>query len=257
MDSKLVIEQMSGRWQIKNPGLRPLAAEAAALVRPVRRGHLRLDPAGAQHGRRRAGQPRHGRGRRQAGRRPDRAGAAAGTPAGAAGRRDPGRRRPLDDATRLILVRHGETALTAQGRYSGRGDVPLSDQGEAQAMAAAGRVAGIARDVAAVVSSPLSRCTPHRRAASRPSWAASPVTVDARPDRVRLRRVGGPDLRRGRRNAGRTRWTRGWTRPASRRRAASRSRRSPPGYGGRSATAAPGVPGRCGRAWSRTSRRSS
>ena len=26
MDSKLVIEQMSGRWQIKNPGLRPLAA---------------------------------------------------------------------------------------------------------------------------------------------------------------------------------------------------------------------------------------
>ena len=33
MDSKLVIEQMSGRWQIKNPGLRPLAAEAAALVK--------------------------------------------------------------------------------------------------------------------------------------------------------------------------------------------------------------------------------
>jgi probable phosphoglycerate mutase len=65
----------------------------------------------------------------------------------------------LDDATRLILVRHGETELTAQGRYSGRGDVPLSEQGEAQAMAAAGRVAGIAPDVAAVVTSPLSRCT--------------------------------------------------------------------------------------------------
>ena len=32
MDSKLVIEQMSGRWQIKNPGLRPLAARAAALA---------------------------------------------------------------------------------------------------------------------------------------------------------------------------------------------------------------------------------
>ena len=45
--------------------------------------------------------------------------------------------------------------LTEQGRYSGRGDVPLSDEGEAQAMAAAGRVAGISRDVAAVVSSPL------------------------------------------------------------------------------------------------------
>ena len=33
MDSKLVVEQMSGRWQIKHPGLRPLAAKAAALVR--------------------------------------------------------------------------------------------------------------------------------------------------------------------------------------------------------------------------------
>ncbi len=33
MDSKLVVEQMSGRWQIKHPHLRPLAAEAAELVR--------------------------------------------------------------------------------------------------------------------------------------------------------------------------------------------------------------------------------
>src|SRR6185312_15998236 len=64
----------------------------------------------------------------------------------------------LEDATRFILVRHGETALTKQGRYSGRGDVPLSDEGQAQAMAAGGRVAGISRDVTAVLSSPLSRC---------------------------------------------------------------------------------------------------
>jgi probable phosphoglycerate mutase len=28
MDSKLVVEQMSGRWQIKHPGLRALASEA-------------------------------------------------------------------------------------------------------------------------------------------------------------------------------------------------------------------------------------
>lgn len=33
MDSKLVVEQMSGNWKIKHPGLRVLAAEAAALVR--------------------------------------------------------------------------------------------------------------------------------------------------------------------------------------------------------------------------------
>ncbi|GEL19926.1 hypothetical protein PA7_37630 [Pseudonocardia asaccharolytica DSM 44247 = NBRC 16224] len=35
MDSKLVVEQMSGRWRIKHPGLQPLAAEAAALVREL------------------------------------------------------------------------------------------------------------------------------------------------------------------------------------------------------------------------------
>src|SRR5262249_45666418 len=32
MDSKLVVEQMSGRWQIKHPALRPLAAEARRAV---------------------------------------------------------------------------------------------------------------------------------------------------------------------------------------------------------------------------------
>jgi probable phosphoglycerate mutase len=35
MDSKLVVEQMSGRWKIKHPGLRPLAAEAAQVVRAL------------------------------------------------------------------------------------------------------------------------------------------------------------------------------------------------------------------------------
>jgi probable phosphoglycerate mutase len=64
----------------------------------------------------------------------------------------------LENATRLILVRHGSTALTQQGRYSGRGDPPLTDEGEAQAMAAGGRVAGLSRDVTAILSSPLQRC---------------------------------------------------------------------------------------------------
>ncbi len=48
MDSKLVVEQMSGRWQIKHPALRPLAAQAASAGRPVRHGALHLDPPGAQ-----------------------------------------------------------------------------------------------------------------------------------------------------------------------------------------------------------------
>ncbi|WP_420706069.1 reverse transcriptase-like protein [Streptomyces sp. Mg1] len=32
MDSKLVVEQMSGRWKIKHPDMKPLAAEAATVL---------------------------------------------------------------------------------------------------------------------------------------------------------------------------------------------------------------------------------
>jgi broad specificity phosphatase PhoE/ribonuclease HI len=153
MDSKLVIEQMSGRWQIKNPGLRPLAAEAAALVGRFAEVTFEWVP-----------RDRNKAADALANRAMDEA---AGKPVVDRIEPEPSPREvkrtwmppSLDDATRLILVRHGETALTAQGRYSGRGDVPLSERGGAQAMAAAGRVASIARDVAAVVTSPLSRCT--------------------------------------------------------------------------------------------------
>jgi len=37
MDSKLVVEQMSGRWQIKHPDLRKLAAEARQAARALGR----------------------------------------------------------------------------------------------------------------------------------------------------------------------------------------------------------------------------
>jgi probable phosphoglycerate mutase len=33
MDSKLVVEQMSGRWKVKHPAMQPLALEAGRLVR--------------------------------------------------------------------------------------------------------------------------------------------------------------------------------------------------------------------------------
>ena len=37
MDSKLVVEQMSGRWQIKHPDMRPLAAQAREAARALGR----------------------------------------------------------------------------------------------------------------------------------------------------------------------------------------------------------------------------
>jgi ribonuclease H / adenosylcobalamin/alpha-ribazole phosphatase len=58
--------------------------------------------------------------------------------------------------TRLLLLRHGQTEHSAQRRYSGRADLPLTELGERQAAGAAARLATV-DDVVAVVSSPLLR----------------------------------------------------------------------------------------------------
>ncbi|MFI7217012.1 bifunctional RNase H/acid phosphatase [Micromonospora maritima] len=163
MDSKLVVEQMCGRWQIKHPGLRPLAAQAAGLVGrfaavrfvwvPRERNRHADALANAAMDAAAAGAP---------------AGSVATPPPAATVARATGtdpattpaswEPRPTEEGTRLILVRHGETERTVQKRYSGRGDVALTERGRAQARATAARVAELAPSVAAVVSSPLSRC---------------------------------------------------------------------------------------------------
>ncbi|RAO05527.1 bifunctional RNase H/acid phosphatase [Micromonospora noduli] len=173
MDSKLVVEQMCGRWQIKHPGLRPLAAQAAALVGRFTAVRFSWIPRE---------QNRHAdalanaamdaaAGRPSATAAPARpattaaAGQPSTTPAAPIIGSDPATApaswepRPTFTATRLVLVRHGETPYTEQRRYSGRGDVPLSERGRAQARATGTRVAELAPSVAAVLSSPLSRCT--------------------------------------------------------------------------------------------------
>jgi broad specificity phosphatase PhoE/ribonuclease HI len=152
MDSKLVIEQMSGRWQIKNPGLRPLAAEAAALVK--RFDGVTFDWIPRERNKAADALANKAMDEAAAG-RPSSSGPSASLPAAPARSWAPP---SMDNATRLILVRHGETALTQEGRYSGRGDPALTDEGQAQAMAAAGRVAGLSRDVTAILTSPLQRC---------------------------------------------------------------------------------------------------
>ncbi|WP_026184592.1 bifunctional RNase H/acid phosphatase [Salinispora vitiensis] len=183
LDSKLVVEQMCGRWQIKNPGLRPLAAQAAGLVGqfaavrftwiPRNRNrhadalaNAAMDAAAgapAQPAKRAVEEPRpvaaaDSPARAAAHEAAARAATArtSGTgPATAPASWEP---RPSFTATRLVLVRHGATEYTEQRRYSGRVDVPLSDLGRAQAEATADRVAALAPSAAVVVSSPLSRC---------------------------------------------------------------------------------------------------
>ncbi|WP_330438512.1 bifunctional RNase H/acid phosphatase [Micromonospora sp. NBC_00821] len=169
MDSKLVVEQMCGRWQIKHPGLRPLAAQAAALVGRFAAVRFSWIP---REQNRHADALANAAMDAAAGRPPATAAparpattAAPGQPSTPIIGSDPATApaswepRPTFTATRLILVRHGETAYTEQRRYSGRGDVPLSERGRAQARATGTRVAELAPSVAAVLSSPLSRCT--------------------------------------------------------------------------------------------------
>lgn len=187
MDSKLVIEQMSGRWQIKNPGLRPLAAEAAALVKRfdavtfdwIPRERNKAADALAN----KAMDEAAGRGSSAdvsssgASSSGASSSGASSSDSSSSGGAAPSWAPPaMDNATRLILVRHGETALTQQGRYSGRGDPELTDEGQAQAMAAAGRVAGLSREVTAIVTSPLRRCVRTAELISA-EVGAVPVTV--------------------------------------------------------------------------------
>ncbi|GAA1398996.1 bifunctional RNase H/acid phosphatase [Catellatospora coxensis] len=206
MDSKLVVEQMSGRWQIKHPGLRPLAAEVATLVRKfdqvtytwIPRERNRAADALANAAMDAAkggaatgildGETAFGIVTAwDADAFPivaDSAEPAAGSAAGSGRKAETAATgRPREDwaprtapATRLVLVRHGETELTAQKRYSGRGDVPLSAVGEEQAAAAGRRVAGLRPD--RVVSSPLSRCKA-TAAAIASAAGGIPVSVEA------------------------------------------------------------------------------
>jgi broad specificity phosphatase PhoE len=55
----------------------------------------------------------------------------------------------------IFLVRHGQTALNAEGRFRGRRDVPLDERGREQAAAAARELDGAG--VTAVYASPLRR----------------------------------------------------------------------------------------------------
>jgi probable phosphoglycerate mutase len=144
LDSKLVVEQMSGRWQVKQPHLRPLASEAAALASQL--GDIKytwVPRARNAHADRLANEAMD----TQAGvtRKPA---AQAAPPSHWTGATGP--------PTRLLMLRHGQTEHSAQRRYSGRGDLPLTELGERQAAAAAARLSTM-DGVAAVLSSPMLR----------------------------------------------------------------------------------------------------
>ena len=171
MDSRLVVEQMSGRWQVKHPDLRPLVREGASLAASFGSGHVsftwipreqnrdadRLANRAMDEG---TGKPL---GAKASGSSSVLgAGVASGaySPSALVPPTSPNRMvgwSPSSPPTTLVLVRHGVTTFTVEKRFSGVGDPPLIEQGRRQARAAASELAargGVHR----VVSSGLSRC---------------------------------------------------------------------------------------------------
>ncbi|MCW2529965.1 MAG: hypothetical protein JWM76_4825, partial [Pseudonocardiales bacterium] len=161
MDSKLVVEQMSGRWQIKHPVLQPLAQKAQRLRTELGAVTFEWIPRERnKHADRLANEAMD-----EAAGRPPRPSALAASapedqeaggalfsapavnaptppelgeePAGRAGWVPPQNETP----TRLVLLRHGQTAHSVQYRFSGHTDLPLDSVGQGQARAAARRVA--------------------------------------------------------------------------------------------------------------------
>ena len=161
MDSKLVVEQMKGTWQVKNPGLRPLAGEAAQLRQSFADVTFEWIPREKnKHADRLANEAMD---------------EAAGKPVRSAPAAPSGRSwtPPTGPRTRLVLARHGATEHSAEKRLSGRNDLPLVAAGRQQAADLAARSFG---DVAAIISSPLRRA--RETAAAIAGVLDLPVSVD-------------------------------------------------------------------------------
>ena len=192
MDSKLVIEQMSGRWKIKHPDMQPLAAEAKRVFPQDAVTYEWIPREKNKHADRLANEAM------DAGKRGEKWSpsdstaeleASASRPAdvtaepvkqagavkqtGAAEERQSGTEQQaakpapvrngwgpdLGTPSTFVLLRHGETVLTPEKRFSGSGgtDPELSAVGRRQARAVADALAARGT-VQAVVSSPLRRC---------------------------------------------------------------------------------------------------
>ncbi len=174
MDSKLVVEQMSGTWKIKHPDMKPLALEANRLA-PSGTTYTWVPREQNKHADRlanealdglRSGVTLHldeadpeGRGapdslveevespRQQAALREEAAGYRGWSP-------------PEGPVTTLVLVRHGATSHTAGKRFSGglaSSNPGLTDEGRAQVREVAEWLAPLGEALEAVVSSPVRR----------------------------------------------------------------------------------------------------
>ena len=147
MDSKLVVEQMSGRWKVKHPDMQKLALQAQQIARQL--GAVRYtwvpraqnSAADALANSAMDGRPVHRD--------------AAVEPVAIEDDVQPAAEPAPVTTTVTHLLRHGQTEHTPERRYSGRNELPLSRAGRAEAEAAAVRAKELGIEV--VVASPLRR----------------------------------------------------------------------------------------------------
>ena len=209
MDSKLVVEQMSGRWKIKHEDMRRLALEAREVAADLRAGGGSSGSRGSRGPRTRppTRSPTTAMDGRTISRRldgdppaadgPDPSGppgagstgpadlvadadpADLGAAAVAAGTSWAPSAPDLGRPTRLVLLRHGVTDFTVARKLDGRGgaDPDLNELGRRQAAAAAGAVRAFLGDgPVRVVSSSLAR------AVQTGSFVASAMGVELETD---------------------------------------------------------------------------
>jgi broad specificity phosphatase PhoE/ribonuclease HI len=185
MDSKLVVEQMAGRWKVKHPAMAELHQQASALASTFSAVSFAWIPraqnkdadriANLAMDRGAAGEPSPPPPAPMAGDPPPAESIAGDPPPAAPMAGDPppaavavppstwtGNR---GGPTRLLLLRHGQTDLSRQRRYSGRGNPELTDTGRRQAADAARHLAAKGA-ISAVVSSPLQRAHDTAKAAA-------------------------------------------------------------------------------------------
>ncbi len=168
LDSKLVVEQMSGRWKVKHPDLIELHAQARKLAsRFDRISYAWVPRARNSHADRLANEAMDAAVDID---EPESAKSIA-----AEAKTSPGWTGARGTPTRLLLLRHGQTELSAERRYSGRGNPALTEVGRRQARAAA-RYMAERGGIAAVVSSPLQRA--YDTAATAAKALGLDVTVD-------------------------------------------------------------------------------
>jgi probable phosphoglycerate mutase len=163
MDSKLVVEQMSGRWKIKHPDMRPLAMEAHRLA-PFGTTYTWVPREQNKHADRLANEALDGlrSGVTVAGddELAEAAEQVAEHPPTSDKEQSSRGWSPKSTPTTLILVRHGVTSHTAEKRFSGglgSSNPGLTDEGRDQVRATAEWLKPIADDVDIVVSSPVRR----------------------------------------------------------------------------------------------------